>query len=293
MEYNGYMVVCLECGNKQHAITFLHLKACCGLDQKEYLLRHPGAEIMDAETKSKCSKPMESNPNWKGGLSHKKCKDCGRSLSPHNRGGRCKKCSKLGKRNHFFGKKHSEKGRKRMSDSQRKRDPKTRHVIILSHEKRSRMAKNRWDGMTKPQREKHILPFIKAGLGSNKKSSQTKIEVAVGKILDLHNIPYRSNVQIDRYNVDILLDGEGVIECYGDFWHCNPMVYGPGYYNKSLHCTSTEKWEKDKRRREYLQKIGFHVIVLWESDIKNNLFAVERKLLDAIAIGKTNNLRPA
>lgn len=39
-----------------------------------------------------------------------------------------------------------------------------------------------------------------------------------------------------------------VIEYFGDYWHCNPAIYGKDFYNKSIKKTAAEKWEADKIR---------------------------------------------
>jgi len=52
------------------------------------------------------SKPGESNPNWKGGISKKYCK-CGKEINPYNK--TCMMCNdKTGPNNPFFGKKHTD-----------------------------------------------------------------------------------------------------------------------------------------------------------------------------------------
>ena len=51
------------------------------------------------------SRPGESNPNWRGGISKKYCK-CGKEISPSNE--TCRVCYKTdGDKNPFFGKKHT------------------------------------------------------------------------------------------------------------------------------------------------------------------------------------------
>jgi G:T-mismatch repair DNA endonuclease (very short patch repair protein) len=228
---------------------------------------------------------MESNPNWRGGLSHQKCTSCGKDLSPNNRSGLCRKCAFTGEKNPFYGKKHTPQTHEKMSSSQQKRDPNTRHVIEWSSDERSKNAKKRWDRMSEPERKKRMIPFIEAGLKANKKSSQTKIEVVVGSVLDSLHVQHQNNVQIGAYNVDLLLGNKIIVECFGDFWHCNPKVYGPEYQNKSLHCAASDKWEKDKKRIEHLESLGYRVLVLWEYDIKRSINTVEEELLDAINRG--------
>jgi G:T-mismatch repair DNA endonuclease (very short patch repair protein) len=98
-------------------------------------------------------------------------------------------------------------------------------------------------------------------------SNQTKptwIETETYAALDLLGIPFSPQHRIGNCVVDALITGEAiVIECQGDFWHCNPNVYpdGPKFW------TQWQVVAKDARRLPYLQKLGYQVIFLWEKEI--------------------------
>lgn len=66
------------------------------------------------------SKPNELNPNWKGGLSKVKnsCEICHDKISTKDHK-RCVKCSKIGEANPFFGRKHSEESKRKLSESRK------------------------------------------------------------------------------------------------------------------------------------------------------------------------------
>ncbi len=69
-----------------------------------------------------------------------------------------------------------------------------------------------------------------------------------------------------RIFVDIFIPSERkIIECYGDYWHCNPIKCSPDYYNHLVHLTAQEIWDRDKKRVETLEDAGYHVEVVWES----------------------------
>ena len=74
-----------------------------------------GIELMsEQEKKQKFSKPMESNPNWKGGSSFSYCA-CGNKIAPVNK--TCLKCrDKAGVHNPFYGKSHSDETKKKLSE---------------------------------------------------------------------------------------------------------------------------------------------------------------------------------
>lgn len=69
--------------------------------------------MTDIERKEKFSKPMDTNPNWKGGSSFKNC-ECGEKINPTNK--TCIKCrDKSGKNNPFYGKTHTNETKLKLS----------------------------------------------------------------------------------------------------------------------------------------------------------------------------------
>ena len=100
--------------------------------------------------------------------------------------------------------------------------------------------------------------------------ARTKIEAKVAQYLDELGLDYKQNHRVDRYSVDFLVDDKYIIECYGDFWHCNPEKYGPDYYNRGLKCQAQDRWNRDFQRQYHLESSGFPMLVLWENHIKNN-----------------------
>jgi group I intron endonuclease len=72
-------------------------------------------ELMSKDERiEKHSKPMDKNPNWKGGTSFKYC-ECGVKISPINNS--CINCrDKSGTNNPFFGKQHTEQTKQKLSE---------------------------------------------------------------------------------------------------------------------------------------------------------------------------------
>lgn len=84
-------------------------------------------------------------------------------------------------------------------------------------------------------------------------------------------IEYPINISDEiRYFVDCYnpITNE-IIECFGDYWHCNPNLYKKDFYHKRVHKTAKEIWEQDKIRIENLEKLDYSVKIIWESDWKN------------------------
>ncbi len=69
------------------------------------------------------------------------------------------------------------------------------------------------------------------------------------------------------YTVDLCnTKTKEIIECYGDYWHCNPKRFSADYYHRIVHKTAKEIWEYDIRRQRDLEKLGYIVSIVWESD---------------------------
>jgi very-short-patch-repair endonuclease len=111
-----------------------------------------------------------------------------------------------------------------------------------------------------------------------KVSSLNTIETKVATILESLNVPFEQQVTIDRYTVDFLIDKKYIVECYGDFWHCNPHQYTSSYFNRGKKKTAEEIWERDMKRKEQFEKMGYKFLCLWESDIRNNPKIVRSKI---------------
>lgn len=69
-------------------------------------------------------------------------------------------------------------------------------------------------------------------------------------------------------SVDIFIPSKNlIVECYGDYWHCNPDVYQEDFYNKSLKLTAKETWDRDSERVGLLKSFGYEVDIVWENHI--------------------------
>lgn len=99
---------------------------------------------------------------------------------------------------------------------------------------------------------------------NNKESGEWEIEKCLcGGRVDMYN---------EKYNI--------IIEYYGDFWHCNPSVYKPGFFNRQLKMTLEEKNKFDKNRLNFIQQNtnNSNILIIWESS----------KILDNVE--KMNNI---
>jgi G:T-mismatch repair DNA endonuclease (very short patch repair protein) len=77
------------------------------------------------------------------------------------------------------------------------------------------------------------------------------------------------------------LYGNKVIEYNGSKWHANPLRYKeqdtPNPYREGK--TSKEIWEKDAARIRSLENLGYQVLIIWDTEYKNNTEEVLQKCL--------------
>lgn len=72
-----------------------------------------------------------------------------------------------------------------------------------------------------------------------------------------------------RCSVDIYIPSTNkIIECHGDYWHCNPIKCSPDYYNKAMKMTAQEVWDRDNDKKIKLERAGYTVEIVWESSKK-------------------------
>jgi very-short-patch-repair endonuclease len=105
-----------------------------------------------------------------------------------------------------------------------------------------------------------------------------KIEKTVSIMLTRLNLPFEEQVSVDKYTVDFLVNKKYIVECYGDFWHCNPQQYTSSYFNRGKKKTAEEIWQRDTERKKKFEQMGYKFLCLWESDIKNNPKIIQSKI---------------
>lgn len=92
----------------------------------------------------------------------------------------------------------------------------------------------------------------------------------------------KTNVQIKRYNVDVLFEDKNlIVEMFGDYWHMNPDVYPPDAINLYAKKTAKQIWDRDARKIETLRSIGYDVVVVWERDWRLKKELIMKEIADA------------
>lgn len=264
---------CLECGKELRQISYKHLQACSGITPTEYKKKHSVLYLADENVRQTMARPQEKNGRWKGGKSTEisYCK-CG--MVKDIRADGCMKCRDFTNANNpFFGKTHTNEFKEKQRYNSINRNAiKAVRKNPPSSKNLSRGRRIWWSTKCEDERTELLQKFILSGQKSCKKNKKTKIETLIEPVIkELAVSKYVCNFQLSRYNVDFLIDDKFIIECFGDYWHCNPKIYQPTYYNKSLKLTAAQKWQSDFKKIQTLKNSGYKVLVLWESDIKECL----------------------
>jgi len=124
-----------------------------------------------------------------------------------------------------------------------------------------------------------LTPEARSQLMAKIKSKGTKPEVAMAKILRKMKLKFRRH----RNNLPgtpdfILIEYQTALFVDGDFWHGRNFKKWENrllpYWRKKIGTNI----KRDRKNFRLLQKLGWHVIRIWESDMKSNIQKCELKL---------------
>jgi hypothetical protein len=81
--------------------------------------------------------------------------------------------------------------------------------------------------------------------------------------------PNEYHITGTRYRADgYCRETNTIYEFYGDYWHGNPDVYEPEFYNKSLGKVMREIYQDTIIRENKIKSLGYNLITMWECDFK-------------------------
>lgn len=94
--------------------------------------------------------------------------------------------------------------------------------------------------------------------------------------------PIVNNAGIDKWNVDILVKEKMlIVEYFGDFWHMRPGRFDESYVNPISKLSAKAKRDLDNLKIEQLTSLGYNVVVVWESDWKENPESAKERIINA------------
>jgi endogenous inhibitor of DNA gyrase (YacG/DUF329 family) len=118
--------------------------------------------------------------------------------------------------------------------------------------------------------------------GKSKRKSKFSNEI-INFISQYYKIDdeYPINNKLFKYWADIKINNK-IIECYGDYWHCNPLKYNEKYYHSKIRKTAKEIWEYDQIRKKNIESLDYKFMSIWEYDWNNNKELTMIKILKFI-----------
>lgn len=123
----------------------------------------------------------------------------------------------------------------------------------------SKTKKEQWKLLSIEEQTKIIGHLT---LAANCAKKDTKIEIIINNILKSLNINFIKNYRYNKYVFDFyLIDYDFVIECQGDYWHGNNMLF-PILNNIQLN-----NKKRDVRKLTYLNENNIKSLFLWENEI--------------------------
>ena len=97
-------------------------------------------------------------------------------------------------------------------------------------------------------------------------SMNTGIERKMQYILQKNGYVFETHRRICGYYPDIIFrDRQILVECDGDYWHGNPLIY------ENFDKRQLKAHRHDKKRDKILENNGWSVIRFWEIDINNDI----------------------
>lgn len=165
-----------------------------------------------------------------------------------------------GRLNPFYGKSHSEKTRKILSDKN-----KVYALNPIVKEKQRLAAINR----------------MKSG-----KYKMTVPEKIMKKLLVELDVEHHYNYVLHKkYQYDFRLPNSNIlIEVHGDYWHCNPKFYPNG----AISDRQKFKIQRDSEKLKYAVDNGYRIMYFWEYDLKNNINQIKERILHDIQTSSNN-----
>lgn len=193
----------------------------------------------------------------------------------------CEKFSqnRKGKNNPMFGKKSWNSGLSKDSDARIKKISDERKGIVFkqthknklkearaNHPLKARHVTKHTDESKKKMREATINRWQKGDFNFKKTSIEKKVEQW---LLD-NKIDFQFQYNIDYFIADFACLNEKIlIECQGDFFHCNPHFEK---YKNPKYEVQKRNIFRDKIKKEKYKQLGWKLIELWESDINSGEF---------------------
>lgn len=81
----------------------------------------------------------------------------------------------------------------------------------------------------------------------------------------------------------LIVDKNIIIEVNGDYFHANPIFYKEEdtLPHPGGSISAKDIWERDKRKIDFIENMGYKTVVLWEYEINHHFDTVKERLVNA------------
>lgn len=158
----------------------------------------------------------------------------------------------------------------------------------MTEQERKKFVKPAHAGIKKswsdPQiRQKRIKEYrvrlIQNNIELQNRKEPTSIESKVYEALEKKGIKHcRQYIVNNKFTCDVAIpEKKIIIEIHGDYWHANPELFPcPDKRQRS-------QIRRDMSKKAYLEKCGYTVIYLWESEINDDLDGCINRVLEILS----------
>ena len=190
----------------------------------------------------------------------------------------CKDCYKKnysGSNNSFYGKKHSEESKNKISKKRKgiltgDKNPMKNDL----YKERARInLKKRWESGDLEVNRKRMSDIMKKTIKSGRLKSfnVSKKEKEIKEKIELLGFDTINSFRVETKICDIYVPSLNlIIEYFGDYWHCNPEKYDKDYFNVKKNKYAWEIWKYDQNKLETIRNSGYNLEIIWEKNYSNN-----------------------
>lgn len=188
-----------------------------------------------------------------------------------------------GSGNPFYGKNHSETTKEKISQKLKESGKCKGENNPFFNKRHSQETLDRLSQKTKIWAAANPEHYVANGIKSvlkQLKGLKTSIERRVDE--ELHKLgveDYKYCKIIGGKQYDFIIGKYILLEVHGDFWHANPLLYGDGDGKKPLTERQKFKQKRDIEKKEYAENNGYTIFYIWEHDINNGNFSVLHDIL--------------
>ena len=254
--FTSSKVQCLECGSQMSMLTVTHLRKCSGLSLKEYGQKHPGADTVSEDVKTRRNASVSESKKGKSrgpcerhrGFMRDRWKD------PAYKEEMTRMAQQVGAR----------------PDIRSFRSLKMSRYYLDHPEHRGKVSvtAKEWAALHPEKKRAAGISGHEALAKSRRPSS---IETALRVALDGAGIAYHYQWRYSLGVADFKI-GDLIVFADGTYWHNFP------------HGT-----DKDRRQTEHLKSLGFTVLRLWEHDINRDPMACLDRIRQLVADKEREN----